>query len=137
METREGYKKTELGWIPEDWDVVKLSDVATFRRGSFPQPYGLEEWYDDENGHPFVQVFDVGDNMMLKNNTKRRISDAAAVQSVFVPKGSLLLTIQGSIGRIAITHYDTYVDRTLLIFQSFLKPTDIKFFKYIVYKLFD
>lgn len=137
MEARKGYKKTELGCLPIGWEVWRLSETATYRRGSFPQPYGLDEWYDDENGHPFVQVFDVGDNMRLKENTKRRISNAAAEKSVFVEKGTLLLTLQGSIGRIAITHYDAYVDRTLLIFQSFLNPTDIRFFMYVVHRLFD
>lgn len=30
METREGYKKTELGWIPEEWDVLRLKDCCDF-----------------------------------------------------------------------------------------------------------
>jgi type I restriction enzyme S subunit len=120
-----------------NWEFYKLSEIATFRRGSFPQPYGLDKWYDDENGFPFVQVFDVGDNMRLKNTTKRRISSLAGEQSVFVEKGTIILTIQGSIGRIAITHYDTYIDRTLLIFQSFKLPTDKKFFMYVVHRLFE
>jgi type I restriction enzyme, S subunit len=121
----------------ENWEFFKLSELATFRRGSFPQPYGLDKWYDDENGYPFVQVFDVGDNMRLKDSTKRRISTAAGEQSVFVKKGTIVLTIQGSIGRIAIVHYDTYVDRTLLIFQTFIKPTDKRFFMFVVHRLFE
>ncbi len=120
-----------------NWEYYKLSELATFRRGSFPQPYGLDKWYDDENGFPFVQVFDVGDNMKLKNTTKRRISSLAGEQSVFVEKGTIILTIQGSIGRIAITHYDTFIDRTLLIFQTFKLPTDKKYFMYVVHRLFE
>ena len=131
------FQDTEIGRIPKAWDALKISEIATYRRGSFPQPYGLDKWYDDENGHPFVQVYDVGDNMKLKDDTKRRISDEAAAKSVFVKKGTLILAIQGSIGRIAITHYDTYIDRTLLIFQSFLLPTDVEFFMYMVFRLFD
>ena len=118
------YKDTKIGRIPQDWELKMLVDIASFRRGSFPQPYGLAKWYDDENGHPFIQVYDVGKQMKLKPNTKRKISDAAAEKSVFVVKGTLILTIQGSIGRVAITQYDAYIDRTLLIFQSFLLPTD-------------
>jgi type I restriction enzyme, S subunit len=131
------FKDTEIGRIPEDWDVVKLSEIANFRRGSFPQPYGLEKWFDDENGYPFVQVYDVSDAMKLKETTKRRISDAAAKQSVFVKKGTLILTIQGSIGRVAITSYDTYIDRTLLIFQSYKCQTDLHFLMYSIYSLFN
>ena len=118
------FKETKIGSIPKDWELKMLVDIASFRRGSFPQPYGLAKWYDDENGHPFIQVYDVGKQMKLKPTTKRKISDAAAEKSVFVVKGTLILTIQGSIGRVAITQYDAYIDRTLLIFQSFLLPTD-------------
>jgi type I restriction enzyme S subunit len=119
------------------WEEKRLDEIAGFRRGSFPQPYGLPKWYDPENGFPFVQVYDVDDNMLLKPSTKVKISKLAAEQSVFVKKGSLVITIQGSIGRIAKTQYDAYVDRTLLIFQSFNRPIDIDYFKYVVYLLFE
>lgn len=129
--------KTDDGNDYPDWEEKRLGEVAKYRRGSFPQPYGLKKWYNDENGYPFVQVFDVDDNMLLKENTKRRISDEAAELSVFAKKGTIVLTIQGSIGRIAITQYDAYVDRTLLIFRSFNMPMDKVFFTYIIYLLFE
>ena len=31
MEVRPGYKQTEVGVIPEDWDVVSLDDLGKFR----------------------------------------------------------------------------------------------------------
>jgi len=107
-----------------EWDVDTLVNVAKFRRGSFPQPYGLPEWYDDENGMPFIQVFDVSDDMKLKPITKIKISELATEQSVFIEKGTVIITIQGSIGRVAITQYDAYIDRTLLLFQEFLRPLE-------------
>ena len=129
--------KDENGNNYPDWEEKKLREVAEYRRGSFPQPYGLKKWYDDENGFPFIQVFDVADNMKLKSETKRKISEEAKALSVYVKKGTIVLTIQGSIGRIAITQYDACVDRTLLIFQSFKHPIDTVFFTYIVYLLFE
>ena len=33
MELKPGYKKTEIGIIPEDWDVKPLSEVVTFLDG--------------------------------------------------------------------------------------------------------
>ncbi|MBD3328589.1 restriction endonuclease subunit S [Candidatus Peregrinibacteria bacterium] len=120
----------------EGWVVKKLKEVANFRRGSFPQPYGLPKWYDEDNGMPFVQVYDVDKNMRLKPDTKQKISDLAKGKSVFVPEGTVVLTIQGSIGRIALTQYDAYVDRTLLIFTNFLVPFNKVFFMFIVYRLF-
>ncbi len=123
---------------PKDgWVTKTLKQVATYRRGSFPQPYGLDKWYDDITGMPFVQVYDVDDNKKLKSETKRRISKDAQKMSIYAPTGTIILTIQGSIGRIAITQYDAYIDRTLLIFESFLVEFDKYFFLWSVYRLFE
>ncbi|PZV13548.1 MAG: restriction endonuclease subunit S [Pseudanabaena sp.] len=119
------------------WESITLEKLSKYRRGSFPQPYGLDKWYDDEQGDPFVQVYDVDTNMRLKPSTKKKISEEAKPFSVFVKKGSIILTIQGSIGRIAITQYDCYVDRTLLIFGDFFKPLDKWFFAYSILLLFE
>jgi len=120
----------------KDWEERKLGEIAKYRRGSFPQPYGLPQWYDTNNGMPFVQVYDVGKNMKLKPTTKQKISDLAKDKSIFVKKGNVILTIQGSIGRIAITQYDAYVDRTLLIFTDYKIPIDRMFFTYVVQEKF-
>jgi type I restriction enzyme, S subunit len=120
-----------------EWVEDTLDDIATFRRGSFPQPYGLTEWYDEKNGMPIIQVFDVGDDFRLKDKTKSRISKLGAEKSVFIPEGKLMVTLQGSIGRVAITHYDAYIDRTLLIFESFQKPIEKVFFSRVIQNLFD
>ena len=36
MELKPGYKQTEVGMIPEDWEAVTIGDVATFSGGSQP-----------------------------------------------------------------------------------------------------
>ena len=87
------------------WEQRKLSDCAEFRRGSFPQPYGNKDWYDGKGAMPFVQVADVSSDMKLVNDTKQKISKLAQPMSVFAEKGSVLVTLQGSIGRVAITQY--------------------------------
>lgn len=128
--------KKRLSGFSGEWEEKKLGEVSKFRRGSFPQPYGLSKWYDESNGLPFIQVYDVDKNMRLKSDTKQHISELAKSLSVFVKKETVILTIQGSIGRIAITQYDAYIDRTLLIFTSFLIQMDKVFFSYVVQELF-
>lgn len=110
--------------------------VADFRRGSFPQPYGKEEWYDGEGAMPFVQVADIDDNMQLTNNTKRRISLKAQPYSVFAPAGSIVISLQGSIGKIAITQYDSFIDRTVAIFDNISDKLDNKYFVYQLQRIF-
>lgn len=136
-------EKTVPEWrFPEfqdnkEWETAKLINIADYRRGSFPQPYGLAKWYDEFNGMPFIQVFDVDDNMRLKATTKNKISKLASTQSVFIRKGTLIVTLQGSIGRVAITQYDAYIDRTLLLFEKFYMDIDKVFFAYIIQRLFE
>lgn len=120
-----------------NWVEDTLINIAGFRRGSFPQPYGLPKWYDDINGMPFIQVYDVGEDFRLKPKTKNKISKLGAEQSVFIPKGTVIITIQGSIGRVAITQYDAYIDRTLLLFEEFYIELDKTFFAYLLFLLFE
>ena len=114
------------------WEQRILSECATFRRGSFPQPYGKSEWYDGIGAMPFVQVADVGNDMRLIDETKQRISKIAQPMSVFVPKDSVIVTLQGTIGRVAITQYNAYLDRTVLYFDSYKNSISKNFWSYII-----
>ncbi|MEG0774381.1 restriction endonuclease subunit S [Clostridium sp.] len=131
------FKETEIGSIPEEWEFKSLGEITRYRRGSFPQPYHLPEWYDELNGMPFVQVFDVDSNFRLKEITKRKISKVATEASVFAEKGTVIITLQGTLGRTAITQYDAYIDRTLLLFTEYLMPINKLYFMYAINALFD
>ena len=120
----------------DTWEQRKLGDAAIYRRGSFPQPYGKSEWYDGEDAKPFVQVADVTDAMNLVDDTKQKISKLAQPMSVFAEKGSVLVTLQGSIGRVAITQYGAFVDRTVLIFEKYKAEIDNLFWAYVIKQKF-
>ena len=138
MFPREGSLVPEIRFagFTDPWAKCKLGEHAVYRRGSFPQPYGRKEWYDGEDSMPFVQVVDVTDNMRLSENTKQRISKLAQPMSVFAKRGQVLVTLQGSIGRVAVAQYDTYVDRTVLIFEKYKKETDTDFWSYVIKQKF-
>nr|WP_051057744.1 restriction endonuclease subunit S [Clostridium sp. MD294] len=120
----------------DNWQQRKLEEVANYRRGSFPQPYGKSEWYDGDGAMPFVQVADVSDEMNLVEDTKQKISKLAQPMSVFAEKNSVLVTLQGSIGRVAITQYGAFVDRTVLIFEEYKEEIDNTFWAYIIKQKF-
>ncbi|EMJ44345.1 restriction endonuclease subunit S [Helicobacter pylori] len=109
-------QRKRLKGFNQAWQKVRLGTYK-YRRGSFPQPYGNPQWYSD-NGMPFVQVYDVGENFKLTQKTKQKISKIAQPMSVFVPKNSVIITLQETIGRVALTQYDCYCDRTILIFDN-------------------
>lgn len=120
----------------DDWEQRKLSECVGFRRGSFPQPYGNKDWYDGDGAMPFVQVADVSSDMKLVDDTKQKISKLAQPMSVFAEEGSVLVTLQGSIGRVAITQYGAFVDRTILIFDKYNDDIDKRFWAYIIKEKF-
>ncbi len=124
--------------IPESWEWVRLSEITSYRRGSFPQPYTDLTSYGGLNSMPFVQVADVDEvSYRLKNETKKTISQKAMPFSVFAPKGTVVVTLQGSIGKVAITQYDSYVDRTLAIFHHIYGQIDKMFFSIVLKNKFE
>ena len=114
----------------EKINYYKIGELANYRRGSFPQPYTNPSFYGGEGSMPFVQVADVTENYRLVEKTKNTISTIAQPLSVFVPKGTVIVTLQGTIGRVAITQYDSYVDRTIAIFENLSDKLDRKYFAY-------
>ena len=53
MELTAGYKRTEVGVIPEDWDAVPLGSIGQFKNGINK---GAEAF---GHGSPFVNLMDV------------------------------------------------------------------------------
>ena len=45
MELKPGYKQTEVGVIPEDWEVFKLAKLGRVIRGASPRPKGDKRYY--------------------------------------------------------------------------------------------
>jgi type I restriction enzyme S subunit len=132
------YRDQLLSFEEGDVEWKSLDDVVSFRRGSFPQPYGNSSWYDGEGSMPFVQVADVSNSgFTLKRETKQRISKLAQPKSVFVEAGTVIVSLQGTIGRVAITGYDCYVDRTLAIFTDYKEVINKKYFAYQLKTKFD
>lgn len=81
-----GFKQTELGPIPEDWEVKRLGKVLSFKNG-FNAPasaYG--------RGSPFISVLDILQNCPITTDTIRgKVSaNAEARQHFSVRHGDLL-----------------------------------------------
>jgi type I restriction enzyme S subunit len=122
---------------PNGVKFQKIGEISNYRRGSFPQPYTDTRFYGGKGSMPFVQVADVKENFRLVDKTKNTISKLAQPLSVFVPKGTVIVTLQGTIGRVAITQYDSYVDRTLAIFEGLSNNLSKKYFVYQLKNIFD
>ena len=51
------FKNTEIGEIPEEWDVKKIGDICEVKGGKrLPKGYQLE---DEDNAFPYIRVADM------------------------------------------------------------------------------
>jgi type I restriction enzyme S subunit len=92
MELRAGYKNTEIGVIPEDWDVVELGGIGTFKNGINK---GKEDF---GHGFPFVNLMDVfGKPKIYGTEIFDLINSNDAERNLYNLKYSDLLFIRSSV----------------------------------------
>ncbi len=102
MAVKPGYKLTEVGVIPEDWECNEIGELA-LRVGSGITPTGGEKIYK-EYGIPFVRSQNIGWGDLLLDDLAY-ITDKTheSFQSSEIKQGDVLLNITGaSIGRSAV-----------------------------------
>ena len=94
-----GYKQTEVGVIPEEWEVKRLGEVATIATGNTP-PTSDSSNYGDE--FLFVGPVDMGDAKSIAK-TEKMLSKKGFAMSRRFPKDSILFVSIGStIGKCGI-----------------------------------
>ncbi|MBF2709310.1 restriction endonuclease subunit S [Flavobacterium soyangense] len=124
MELRAGYKNTEVGLIPEDWEVHRLGDIAFLKRGKFtPRPRNNPIYYGGEI--PFVQTGDVTkSNGKIINYTQTLNEEGLAVSALF-KKGTILMTIAANIGYTGILEIDMACPDSLVAIDGLGKTDNV------------
>lgn len=92
MSLREGYKQTEVGVIPEHWEIRPLGDIATVSAGGTPSRTKGEYWNGDI---PWITTSEVGFHRITHAEqfiTKEGLDHSAAK---LIPPGTLLLALYG------------------------------------------
>jgi restriction endonuclease S subunit len=67
MAVKKGYKQTEVGVIPEDWEVKKLGEIAEIATGSTPPTHDRTNYGDE---YFFVSPIDLGKGKWIKDTKK-------------------------------------------------------------------
>jgi type I restriction enzyme S subunit len=103
---------SELGEIPEGWEVKPIGELADVVGGTTPKTERPEYW--DGGTHHWVTPKDLsGLSMPVLLDTERRITDAglAQISSGLLPKGTVLLSSRAPIGYLAITEVPVAVNQ--------------------------
>lgn len=130
MELTAGYKQTDVGAIPDDWDLVPLSSTAKrIMRGASPRPIDSPFWFDDRSSIGWVRISDVTRSRRYLEETTQRLSDAGIESSRFVGRGGLIMSICATVGRPIETRIDSCIHDGFVVFEE---PTIDQSFLYHV-----
>lgn len=94
----EGYKDTEIGVIPIEWDVVKLNSVLTIKRGASPRPIN-EFITENEDGINWIKIGDIKEGSKYIIQTKQKITQDGAKKSREIKPKDFVLSNSMSFGR--------------------------------------
>jgi type I restriction enzyme, S subunit len=103
---------SELGEIPEGWEVKPIGDLAEVVGGATPNTDRAQYWKDGT--HHWVTPKDLSRlSMPVVLDTERRITDAglAQVSSGLLPRGTVLLSSRAPIGYLAIAEVPVAVNQ--------------------------
>ncbi|MCF7732254.1 MAG: restriction endonuclease subunit S [Akkermansiaceae bacterium] len=106
-------KQTEIGPVPESWEVVELGEIAKIERGKFShRPRNEPRFYGGE--YPFVQTGDVSNcDGYVRSYTQTLNEDGLAISKMF-PAGTILITIAANIGFTGILQFDSACPDSLI-----------------------
>jgi len=114
---------SELGEIPEGWEVKSIGDLAEVVGGSTPKTDRAEYW---EGGtHHWVTPKDLsGLAMPVLLDTERKITDAGLAQigSGLLPNGTVLLSSRAPIGYLAIAEVPVAVNQGFVAMKRICSP---------------
>ncbi|RJQ71869.1 MAG: restriction endonuclease subunit S [Desulfobacteraceae bacterium] len=100
---KKGYKRTEIGIIPEDWAVTTLEQTTVPQR---PISYGIVQTGPAvANGVKCIRVVDIVNGNIKDDNlitTSEEISNA--YKRTKLKNGDLVIALRGKIGELAIVH---------------------------------
>jgi len=114
--TKKGYKQSELGEIPEDWEYSSLKEVSSFGGGTTPSRNQFERYYSS-GIHPWVKTLDLN-NGVITETEEYVTNDALAETSLKIHKaGSVLVAMYGGfnqIGRTGLLKIDAAINQALV-----------------------
>lgn len=96
-----GFKQTEIGLIPEDWDLVALGEISHFRTGPFGSSLHKSDYV--LNGIPLINPMHIVDGQLYPSD-QMTIDEAAAsrLRDFCLSIDDIIIGRRGDMGRCAV-----------------------------------
>lgn len=101
VEKSSGYKMTELGMIPSDWEVKTISQVGKIIGGGTPSTFNSAYWNGSVQWFTPAELSKAGKYVSKSERTITKLG-VENCSAKILPAGTILLTTRASIGTSAI-----------------------------------
>ena len=98
MEVRPGYKRTEVGVIPNEWDAKRLGELGSIVRGGSPRPAGDPRYFGG-NFIPWLTVAaltNIPKHQLLVTETASGLTEEGSKHSRTLVKGTVIIANSGA-----------------------------------------
>ena len=127
----QGYKQTELGIIPEDWNCVRFGEKVKIYRGGSPRP--IQNYITtSSNGVNWIKIGDVGENDKYIHSTQEKIVPEGISKSREVHVGDFILSNSMSFGRPYILDIDGCIHDGWLTIQDYKNTFATEYLYYLL-----
>ena len=124
-----GYKRTEVGVVPEDWGIGRLGTLSSVMRGGSPRP--IQNYITDSpEGINWIKIGDVGLGAKYIDSTAEKIIPAGITRSRYVKIGDFLLSNSMSFGRPYILRTEGCIHDGWLVIQDYHDHFDTEYLYY-------
>jgi type I restriction enzyme S subunit len=103
-EAPELYKESALGMIPEDWEVVRLDQIATVVSGGTPSTENQDYWNGNILWASPTDITKTTGAIIYKTEKKITVLGLKNSSAKLLPKGTLLMTSRATLGEIKISY---------------------------------
>ena len=117
---------SELGKIPEGWEVGMIGNLASILGGTTPSTKDRQYW--EHGSHCWATPKDLSDlRVPVLLDTERKITDLglSKIGSGLLPKGTVLLSSRAPIGYLAITEIPAAINQGFIAMLPFEKVSNL------------
>ncbi|WRF18410.1 restriction endonuclease subunit S [Helicobacter pylori] len=111
-------QRKRLRGFNQNWQRVRLGDIAEIKRGASPRPIENPKWFCANSNVGWVRISDISKNSRFLYKTAQKLSKKGIEKSRFVKQNSLIMSMCATIGKPIITKIDTCIHDGFVVFEN-------------------
>ncbi|WP_243877174.1 restriction endonuclease subunit S [Helicobacter pylori] len=111
-------QRKRLKGFNQNWQRVRLGDIAEIKRGASPRPIENPKWFCANSNVGWVRISDISKNSRFLYKTAQKLSKKGIEKSRFIKQNSLIMSMCATIGKPIITKIDTCIHDGFVVFEN-------------------